>query len=333
MFFLYIMESFLMNKIINQYPGVSPLLDNNKRVPNAPFCFDDEEEDELTYNHILSPQYKSEEPNNINLEVLENQEKTDKEEDSLSLSITNKISGIMHSKIFGDSVSLEIKDLIDDCQKEEKPEKSSKVTDLTTDKDKIVKIETKTEKKIFGVKTRNDVVMLPRIDYAIKNFKVTLVKYIKELGNKLIKECKFKNHLKKLKLFSPSNKYFTGISNEKENSIFLNFTVGQIFSYPNDEFGKDNRLQRNNKKIIEQITDYIKSSKEIPKTYQRLINFFEMTFEEAIILFYKSEQFQDYKKTDKAKYLDNQFIKVKGFSLFEPNSFIKMLRHDFRSTK
>ena len=322
-----------MNKIINQYPGVSPLLDNNKRVPNAPFCFDDEEEDELTYNHILSPQYKSEEPNNINLEVLENQEKTDKEEDSLSLSITNKISGIMHSKIFGDSVSSEIKDLIDDCQKEEKPEKSSKVTDLTTDKDKIVKIETKTEKKIFGVKTRNDVVMLPRIDYAIKNFKVTLVKYIKELGNKLIKECKFKNHLKKLKLFSPSNKYFTGISNEKENSIFLNFTVGQIFSYPNDEFGKDNRLQRNNKKIIEQITDYIKSSKEIPKTYQRLINFFEMTFEEAIILFYKSEQFQDSKKTDKAKYLDNQFIKVKGFSLFEPNSFIKMLRHDFRSTK
>ena len=324
-----------MNKLTNVYLDNSPLIDNNNRMQIAPLYFDkyDEDEDELAYNYNICPINKSEEPKNINLKVVTNQEKLKKEEDSLSLSITNKISGIIHSKVFTDSISLDVHDIINDFQKGEKPEKNSKTTDLTHDKEKLVKSETKNEKKIFGVKTGNEVVMLPRIDYAIKNFKVALVKYIKELGNKLIKECKFKNYLKKLKLFSPSNKYFTGISNEKENNIFLNFTVGQIFSYPNDEFGKDNRLQRDNKKTIELIKNYIKSSKKIPKIHEKLILFFEMTFEEAITLFYKSEQFQYYKKTDKAKFLDNQFIKVKGFSLFEPNSFIKMVKQDLLSAK
>ena len=323
-----------MNRITNVHLDTSPLIDNNNRMKIAPFCLDesDEDEDELAYNYNICPRNKSEESKNINLEVVTNQQKLKKEED-LSLSITNKISGIIHSKVFADPISLDIHDIIDDGQKGEKPEKNSKTTDLTHDKEKLLKSETKNEKKIFGVKAGNEVVMLPRIDYAIKNFKVTLVKYIKELGNKLIKECKFKNHLKRLKLFSPSNKYFTGISNEKENNIFLNFTVGQIFSYPNDEFGKDNRLQRDNKKTIEQIKDYINNSKKIPKIYEKLILFFEMTFEEAITLFYKSEEFQNYKKTDKAKFLDNQFIKVKGFSLFEPNSFIKMVKQDLLIAK
>ena len=68
-------------------------------------------------------------------------------------------------------------------------------------------------------------------------------KFLKEYGNKLIKECKFKNELKNSKLFSPSNKYFTGVSNEKENRIFLYFTLEQVFSYPDSEFGKDNRFK------------------------------------------------------------------------------------------
>ena len=67
--------------------------------------------------------------------------------------------------------------------------------------------------------------ILPRIDYAIKSFKVTAVKFIKDYGNKLIKECKFINS----KFFAPSNEYFIGISDEKENNIFFIFYCGGNF--------------------------------------------------------------------------------------------------------
>ena len=319
------MESFNMKGIFDSYPDISPLIERNNK--STPFFQDEYEDDEFQVNYYPSPKYQSEEGHNENLEVLEKQEKSNQEEDSLSLSITKKLSGIMQSKVFVESISLEVPEY--DVTILQNTEKNSKTGEPTTDKSKFVKIESKNGKEIFGVKTNKTIEMLPRIDYAIKNFKVTLVKYIKELGNNLIKECKFGNELKNLKLFSPSNKYFTGISNEKENNIFLDFTVGQIFCHPNDEFGKDNRLQRNNKKIIAKITDYIKSLKEVPKKYEKVINFFDMTFEEAIILFYKSDKFKEYKEDERAKYLDNQFIKVKGFSIFEPNSFIKMMRHNF----
>ena len=316
------MESFGLNCFINQYPGVSPLIDYNDKLNqiSSPFYIEDSEDDE--YN--LDMKAKEEKSNqNIKKEGPEKPDNNDNnkiysEEDSLSLSINNKISGIMQSNACIESISLDIKNIKEDNKDNQKTEKRT-TTDNTTDKIKL--------EKIFSVKKNKQIEMLPRIDYAIKNFKVTLVKYIKELANNLIKECKFKNELKKIKLFSPSNKYFTGISNEKENNIFLNFTVGQIFSYPNDEFGKDNRLQRNNKKSIEKIKAYIDNMKQKPKEYQKLVNFLDMTFEDAIIFFYKSDKFQEYKNDKKSKFLDNQFIKVKGFSIFETNSFIKMLKH------
>ena len=207
-------------------------------------------------------------------------------------------------------------------------EKKQKSTNITTDKSKNGKIELKKE-NIFGLETNKQMEILPRIDYAIKNFKVTAVKYIKEYGNELIKKCKFKGELKNKKLFSPSNKYFTGISNEKENKIFLDFTVAELLSYPNDEFGnlKDNRLQQNNKKIIQMMKDAINNMKTITKEYKDLLDYFNMTFENALMLFYESDEFTIYKETEKAKYLDSQFIKVKGFSLLKKNSFIAMMRH------
>lgn len=316
------MESFGLNCFINQYPGVSPLIDYDNKFNqiSSPFYIEDSEDDE--YNTYMNA--KEEKPNqNIKIEGAEKPDNNDiniinSEEDSLSLSINNKISGIMQSNVCIESISLDTKNIKEDNKDLPKTEKKT-TTDNTTDKAKL--------EKIFEVKMNKQIEMLPRIDYAIKNFKVTLVKYIKELVNNLIKECKFKNELKKIKLFSPSNKYFTGISNEKENNIFLNFTVGQIFSYPNDEFGKDNRLQRNNKKSIEKIKSHIDNMKQKPKEYQKLLNFLEMTFEDAIILFYKSDKFQEYKNDEKTKYLDNQFIKVKGFSIFETNSYIKMIKH------
>jgi hypothetical protein len=71
----------------------------------------------------------------------------------------------------------------------------------------------------------------------------------------------------------------------------------------------------------------INNKKIITKEYKELIDYFNMTFEEALLLFYQSNEFKEYKESEKAKFLDGQFIKVKGFSLLEKNAFISMMRH------
>ena len=202
--------------------------------------------------------------------------------------------------------------------------KSKKSTD---DKSKNVSI--KIDKCIFGIKTNINIE--PRIDYAIKNIKVYIIKNLKILGNQLIKNCNFTKKLKQLKLFSPSYKYFTGNSNINDNIIFLNFTVEKIFSYPEGKIQKnDNRLQRQNKKIINTLIEYIDDQfpDEIPENFQKLKNFFDMTFQDAIILFYESKIFNDFSTSRKTRFLDNQFFKAKGFSLLEKNGFLKLMNYN-----
>ena len=246
--------NFLNNMFISSYPSMSPSPLISPQQLSNPFI--QEDFDEGSY---YSPKeiYRINDSNK-NEEIPEKFEKVNAED---SLEISPKISEIMQSK----NPFNEKEENIEFYAEKEKKQKS---TNITTDKSKNGKIELKKE-NIFGLETNKQMEILPRIDYAIKNFKVTAVKYIKEYGNELIKKCKFKGELKNKKLFSPSNKYFTGISNEKENKIFLDFTVAELLSYPNDEFGnlKDNRLQQNNKKIIQMMKDEINNMKTITKEY------------------------------------------------------------------
>lgn len=191
-------------------------------------------------------------------------------------------------------------------------------------------------KLIFGVKGEKKIE--PRIDYAIKNIKVHISKFMNKYGNELIKECNFQNRLKKVKLFLPSYNYFTGNSNEKDNYVFLNFTVEQILTYPDKiekNSKKNNRLQRQNKEIIKDIKDHIeeKYPDEKPQKCQEMLNFFSMTYEELISLFYKSKLFKDYSSSTKTQKLDEQFIKSKGFSLMENNGFIRLIKNYYKKNK
>ena len=188
----------------------------------------------------------------------------------------------------------------------------------------------KINKLIFGVKGEKKIE--PRIDYAIKNIKVHISKFMNKYGNELIKKCNFQNRLKKVKLFLPSYNYFTGNSNEKDNSIFLNFTVEQILTYPEKIEKKDkksNRLQRQNKEIIKDIKDHIedKYPNDIPEQCQELLNFFSMSYENIVGLFYKSNEYKDYSSSQKTQKLDEQFKKSKGFSLEENIGFIKLMKN------
>ena len=188
-------------------------------------------------------------------------------------------------------------------------------------------------KLIFGVKGEKKIE--PRIDYAIKNIKVHISKFMNKYGNELIKNCNFQNRLKKVKLFLPSYNYFTGNSNEKDNYIFLNFIVEQILTYPEkieNNSKKSNRLQRQNKEIIKDIKDHIeeKYPDEKPEKCQELLNFFRMSYQDIVGLFYKSNEFKDYSSSLKAQKLDEQFIKSKGFSLIENNGFIRLMKNYYK---
>ncbi len=180
---------------------------------------------------------------------------------------------------------------------------------------------------MFGLSSQKPLLIEPRIDYSIKQFKVYSCKFLKEYGNQLIKECNFNNELKKIKLFAPSYKYFTGNSNIKENRIFLDFTTEEVFSYPNDNSKKDNRLQLKNKESIRMFLNFIKDEfqGELPEPFQKLQSFFRMTYKDIIILFYDSKQFKEYCSDPKTIFLDEQFTKSKGFSLMEKNAFCKLM--------
>lgn len=197
----------------------------------------------------------------------------------------------------------------------------------------------KTEEKnitkvIFGTKTKKHKKPIEiRIDYAIKNIKTYITKFLKEYGNILVQKCHFSSLLKNLKLFAPSYPYFTGNAKDKDNKAFKNFTVEQILSYPPERkqnCKKDNRLQRQNKDIIKAFKDYIENNypDERPDEYQELLNFFQMTYEDIIILFYdNSFQYKEFISSEKSKTFDKLFIKIKGYSLIEKKGFLKFINN------
>ena len=305
--------NFLSRLNFQTYPEISPLLSNNFHQSD-PFYIQDEEESFIEENDSPLIHNIGKDNNNSSFPEIKNEKRNI--EESFSLDISPRISGILQSNFLEPEDKIEIGE---ECKPNLKM--TNPTTDKTKEKNEICK------KEIFGIKTQKKMDILPRIDYAIKNFKVNAVKYIKDHANELIKKCKFKGELKNTKLFAPSNKYFTGVSNEKENKVFLDFTVAEIFYYPNLEFGKDIRLQQDNKKTIMKLRQKFDDIKELPEEYQELKTFLDMTFADAVILFYKSEEFVKYKQDERTLFLDSQFIKVKGFSLLKSNAFLELMRH------
>ena len=254
----------------------------------------------------------------MEMEIKEKQQ----EEENSALNIDNIIGSLETPNL-----PLPIPEIKDKDKDKDLKNEADKNTNKSTD-DKTKNKNNKINKCLFGLSSQKPKLIEPRVDYAIKQFKVHSCKFLKEYGNQLIKECNFKNNLKKLKLFAASYKYFTGNSNEKENKMFLDFTVEEIFSYPKDKSKKDNRLQKKNKENIKLFLDYIEETypKEVPEPFQKLQNFFRMTYRDIIVLFYDSEQFKDYSSDPKTIFLDEQFAKNKGFSLMERSAFFKLMK-------
>lgn len=327
----------------NNYLIISPILELNNSSspwdPNYPF------DDDLSLNHafqnssaFLFDHFQSQK----NLEILENGKKEVdkiKEDDKTKedkIDFFNKPN--IKEEENGDFPDFNIIKELSEQQipkplpqeKKEKSESNEIWNKSTKDSNNKTINKINISKQIFGIKGNKKIEQ--RTDYAIKNIKVCISKYLRNYGNELIQKCNFPNKLKKLKLFLPSYDYFTGNSNEKNNKIFLNFTVEQILTYPDEKaknLKKDNRLQRQNKEIIQQLRDYIeeKYQNEIPRICQELLNFFKMSYEDIIISFYKSKNFEDYSSSEKTRQLDEQVLKVKGISLMENNGLIKLIKY------
>ena len=315
-----------LNEKSNNYIVVSPIYNENENFENTAWFVDNSYEEELS---LVKNQSSFKETNLVSKEKKE----------ILEIEFLNQIEKIkkitkeeekddfIYNSIFNDINIKSPPHLMPEDIKNEKNEENNKTNKSTDDKSSNI-VKGDINKCIFGLSNAKRIE--PRIDYSIKNIKVYIIKYLKEYGNNLIKKCAFQNKLKKLKLFSPSYKYFTGISNEKDNKIFLNFTVEKIFTYPEGKTEKnDNRLQRQNKDIIKEFKDYIDEEypEEVPEKFQNLKNFFNMTFQDAIYMFYESNQFKDYSSSPKTIFLDRQFVKAKGFSLLEKNAFFKLMKN------
>ena len=208
--------------------------------------------------------------------------------------------------------------------KNEKLEFDIKKEDANTDNLKKTKNSSNENQKsiqlLIKFKSYQETKLQMRIDYAKNHFKRYFSKFLKNYANNLIKNISDK------RLFLPNYQYFTGNPTEKDNYLFLSFSIQEIFGHYK-KGGQKIRYQIKNKELIENILNIL-NNHELGNNvkYKEIQSFFKMNFEKAIELFYNSQDFEKYANDPKTKYLDKKFKAQKGFSLLEPNGFIKMVK-------
>ena len=163
-----------------------------------------------------------------------------------------------------------------------------------------------------------------RQDYYIKQFKVQYSIWLRNTLNKMISSIMLKVKLgyKKFIKFYPLNSlHFTANPKYKDNKIFLNLKIKDILI-----IGIDSNKNSNQKKNKENI-EFIEKLGEKEEKMKELIQFLNITMEESVSIFYKSEQFLNFKNSTQARINDNKFYNEKKFSLLENNGFIFLIKN------
>lgn len=190
----------------------------------------------------------------------------------------------------------------------------------------------KTKEKIFKIfkLCKNDAPVY-RLDYYKKIFIKSFLKYLLNYGKKLISLLNLEDQISGLKLHMPNYKLYAGNPKEKDNREFLKKTIKKVFIDYDKENEKGTSRQKDNEKLIKKIYELIK----IPtiENENNIIDFFEMSIEKGIEMFYVSEEFNSFKNDKLNRYYDDQFYieKNRKFSLFEKNAFIKLVNMPFYS--
>ena len=163
-----------------------------------------------------------------------------------------------------------------------------------------------------------------RQDYYIKQFKVQYSIWLRNILNlKLSLFLKKVKYNKKLVKFYPLNSLkFTANPKYKDNKIFLSLRIKDILIIGIN--GNRSSNQKKNKDNILFVENLAKANNDINDD---LIEFLNLTMEESIRIFYKSEQFIKFKNSSQAKINDNKFFEEKKFSLLEENGFIFLIKN------
>ena len=160
-----------------------------------------------------------------------------------------------------------------------------------------------------------------RKDAYYKHFKSLFARYIKDKANKLKNICF--PHFDKNNFFAISSKY-TGNPKEKDNLLFLSFSIKDLLTY-----GKDNNIknrQYHNELLIKCIEQKESSSKD-KIIYTELIKFLYNTAENELINFYHENEI--IKNDSRCLFFDKRYKSETNNSLIEKYGFLKILKKKY----
>ena len=167
-----------------------------------------------------------------------------------------------------------------------------------------------------------------RLDMAKKHFKVQISQFATEKSNNLIEKSVLPNELKQ-SVHLPDSKEFTSKVTESFNYKCLSLSLREIFI-----IGKE-KLQNQNNEYYNKIFEHFEKigKDNLPESLKEIQEFLEMNYEQLIMQFYDSSEFNNFKDDNRSKFFNDGIKVEKGFSILENYGLIRLFKMTGRKRK
>jgi hypothetical protein len=167
-----------------------------------------------------------------------------------------------------------------------------------------------------------------RLDMAKKHFKVQISQFATVKLNNLIEKSNLPNELKQ-PVHLPNSKEFTSKVTESFNYKCLSLSLREIFI-----IGKE-KLQNQNNEYFNKIFEYFEKfgTDNLPENLKEIKEFLEMNYEQLIMKFYDSSEFNSFKEDNRSKFFNDGIKVEKGFSILENYGLIRLFKMIGRKRK
>ena len=167
-----------------------------------------------------------------------------------------------------------------------------------------------------------------RLDMAKKHFKVQISQFATVKLNNLIEKSNLPNELKQ-PVHLPNSKEFTSKVTESFNYKCLSLSLREIFI-----IGKE-KLQNQNNEYFNKIFEYFEKfgKDNLPESLKEIKEFLEMNYEQLIMKFYDSSEFNSFKEDNRSKFFNDGIKVEKGFSILENYGLIRLFKMIGRKRK
>ena len=167
-----------------------------------------------------------------------------------------------------------------------------------------------------------------RLDMAKKHFKVQISQFATVKLNNLIERSVLPNELKQ-SVHLPNSKEFTSKVTESFNYKCLSLSLREIFI-----IGKE-KLQNQNNEYFNKIFEYFEKigADNLPESLKEIKEFLEMNYEQLIMKFYDSSEFNTFKEDNRSKFFNDGIRVEKGFSILENYGLIRLFKMIGRKRK